>query len=70
MAAEKCRNCDGPLKGNRFCPQCGADSEAKRFSREDDLVAENERLKAEIEKKKGWQPPAAPNPGGDDASDI
>lgn len=53
MPDEKCRNCDAPLKpGIRFCGECGADSKAQKFSRESDLIAENARLKAELEAKK------------------
>lgn len=67
MAETKCRNCDADLKGARFCPECGADSEAKRFSRENDLLAENTRLKSEIEELKKPKPAA---PGGSDVNDI
>jgi hypothetical protein len=57
--ADKCRNCDAPLNASeRYCPECGADSKAKKFSVADDVLSENARLKAELEKKKDWLPPA------------
>jgi hypothetical protein len=59
---EKCRNCDAPLKEGRYCPECGADSKAKKFSNTEDLLAENNRLKTELEKKKNWiAPPEGKN---------
>lgn len=70
MAENKCRNCDAPLKGARFCPECGADSQAKKFDRNDDVLAENKRLKEELESKKDWIPRPATPEGQDDADDI
>lgn len=63
---EKCRNCDAPLNGLRFCAQCGADSKAKKFSNDTDLLAENERLKAELKKKETWIAPPPTSTGETD----
>jgi hypothetical protein len=63
---EGCRNCDAPLNGSRFCPECGADSKAKKFDRSNDVIEENKKLKqriADLEKEK--TPPAPPKTGAD-----
>lgn len=52
----------------RYCPACGADSQAKKFSVADDVLAENKRLKDELEKRKDWLPPAPK--GADGTNDI
>ena len=64
-----CRNCDAPLAGKRFCEECGADSQAKQFSRGQESAGaeENARLRKENEE---LRKKAAKVPEHDDTDDI
>ena len=66
---KNCRNCDAPLNGKRFCEECGADSQAKQFNREQDgIAAENAKLKQENEELR--KKATAGRPEHDDSDDI